>query len=182
VESDRIALTVVLMTACVIVLDGWKLLHARKHIPNIGRFPTGGMAWRSDVGHEFVRNAIMLGTIAVMAVAPWFIAERSHTSQHWVIIFDVILSIHGLWLLVPKRYAITRDALWVDGFRVDWNRLWWTGHKPGSLIVLQRKGWWRLAPIPLGGEDEDLTAAALRIDAVMAGEWETLLELLAEEE
>jgi len=39
-----------------------------------------------------------------------------------------------------------------------------------------------LAPLPLGGSDEDLAAAALRIDAIMVGEWDTLTNLLNEEE
>ena len=47
--------------------------------------------------------------------------------------------------------------------------------------MLQRKGWWRLAPLPLGGSEEDLAAAALRIDAILIGEWQTLRELLEEE-
>ena len=102
--------------------------------------------------------------------------------MHWVLIFDILLIIHGCWLILPKRYAITKDALWVDGFSVDWNRLWWSGYSGGSSITLQRKGWWRLAPLPLGGSPEDLAAAALRIDAILVGEWETLTNLLSEEE
>ena len=113
---------------------------------------------------------------------PWFLAERSGTSVHWVIIFDILLAIHGCWLILPKRYAITKDALWVDGFSVDWNRLWWSGYAGGSSITLQRKGWWRLAPLPLGGSEEDLAAAALRIDAILIGEWDTLKQLLDQEE
>lgn len=181
-RTDEIALAVVLLTACVVVLDGWKLVRAHRQIPALGRFENGGMAWSSDASHEFVRNAINLGTVAVMMVAPWFLAARSGTATHWVIAFDALLTIHGLWLLLPKRYAITRDALWADGFRVDWKRIWWNGQRMGSTIVLQRRGWWRLAPIPVGGDAADLDAAALRIDAILSDQWDALQEILAEEE
>jgi len=60
--------------------------------------------------------------------------------------------------------------------------LWWSGYSGGSSITLQRKGWWRFAPLPLGGSEEDLTSAALRVDAIMVDEWDTLTQLLKEEE
>jgi hypothetical protein len=173
---------VIAMTASIVALDGWKLMRSQQDIPNLGQFPTGGMAWQSQMTQELVRNVTMIGAIIVMISAPWFLAERSGTGTHWVLIFDVLLGIHGCWLVIPKRYAITKDALWVDGFSVDWERLWWSGYTGGSSITLQRKGWWRLAPMPLGGSEEDLASAALRIDAIMAGEWETLTELLNEDE
>ena len=180
--QSQIAMIVIGLTACIVLFDGWKLRRAHLDIPNLGLFPTGGMAWKSQVSQELVRNVTMLGAIVVMIVAPWFLAERSGTEMHWVLIFDILLSIHGCWLIVPKRYAITKDALWVDGFSVDWNRLWWSGYSGGSSITLQRKGWWRLAPLPLGGSPDDLAAAALRIDAILVGEWKTLTKLLNEEE
>ena len=173
---------VIALTASIVVFDGWKLMRSQQDIPNFGQFSTGVMAWQSQMSQKLVRTVTMLGAIIVMIVAPWFLAERSGTATHWVLIFDVLLGIHGCWLVLPKRYAITKDALWVDGFSVDWNRLWWTGYSGGSSITLQRKGWWRLAPLPLGGSEEDLAAAALRIDAIMVGEWDTLTELLREEE
>ena len=181
-EADQIAIIVIAMTTAIVVIDGWKLQRAQQDIPKLGKFANGSMAWQSQASQELVRNITMLGAIIIMIVAPWFLAERSGTSTHWVILFDVLLGIHGCWLLLPKRYAITKDALWVDGFSVDWERLWWSGYSGGSSITLQRKGWWRLAPLPLGGSEEDLAAAALRIDAILAGEWKTLTDLLHEEE
>jgi len=173
---------VIAMTASIVIFDGWKLKRSNQDIPKLGHFPTGGMAWQSQMSQELVRNVTMIGALTVMIVAPWFLAERSGTATHWVLIFDVLLGIHVCWLIIPKRYAITKDALWVDGFSVDWERLWWSGYSGGSSITLQRKGWWRLAPLPLGGSEEDLAAAALRIDAILAGEWEALTDLLHEEE
>ena len=180
--QSEIAVVVIAMTASIVLFDGWKLRRAHMDIPNLGQFPTGGMAWKSQMSQELVRNVTMLGAIIVMIIAPWFLAERSGTATYWVVIFDVLLSIHGFWLVLPKRYAITKDALCVDGFSVDWNRLWGTGYSGGSSITMQRKGWWRLAPLPLGGSDEDLAAAALRIDAIMVDDWETLANLLHGEE
>ncbi len=180
--ADQIAMIVIAMTATIVIVDGWKLRQAHKDIPNLGQFHNGGMAWQSKMGQELIRNFTMIGAIIVMGVAPWFLAERSETSTHWLVIFDLLLATHGCWLLLPKRYAITKDALWVDGFSVDWNRLWWSGYSGGTSIVLQRKGWWRLAPLPLGGSEEDLKAAALRIDAIMVDEWKSFSKLLNEEE
>ena len=181
-EADQIAMLVIAMTAIIVIFDGWKLRRANKDIPNLGQFSNGGMAWQSKMSQELVRNFTMIGAMIVMCVAPWFLAERSGTSTHWLVIFDLLLATHICWLLLPKRYAITKDALWVDGFSVDWNRLWWSGYSGGTSIVLQRKGWWRLAPLPLGGSEVDLAAAALRIDAIMVSEWESLSELLNEDE
>lgn len=181
-EPSQIAVGVFLLTAAIVILDGWKLLRAHREIPNLGPFANGGMAWKSRFEQELVRNMTMLGAIAVMIVAPWFLAERSGTDVRFVILFDILLAIHAIWLLLPKRYAVTRDALWVDGFRVDWARLWWTGYKGRSAIILQRRGWWRLAPLPLGGGADDLAAAALRIDAALTSDWDVLVDLLAQEE
>jgi len=181
-ESNQVAMGVIAVTCAIVLFDGWKLYHANKEVPTLGKLPNGGFAWQSQMPQEFVRNITMLGSIIVMCVAPWFLLERSETSTYWVIIFDILLAIHACWLVMPKRYAITKHALWVDGFSVDWNRLWWSGYSGGSSITLQRKGWWRLAPLPLGGSVEDLVESALRIDAIMVDKWSTLTELLNEEE
>ena len=116
--QSQIAMIVIGLIACIVLFDGWKLRRAHLDIPNLGKFTTGGMAWKSRASQELVRNVTMLGAIVVMIAAPWFLAERSGTPTHWVIIFDLLLVIHGCWLILPKRYAITKDALWVDGFSV----------------------------------------------------------------
>ena len=77
--QSQIAMIVIGLTACIVLFDGWKLRRAHLDIPNLGQFPTGGMAWKSQVGQELVRNVTMLGAIVVMIVAPWFLAERSGT-------------------------------------------------------------------------------------------------------
>lgn len=181
-NTDSIALFVIVMTACIVFFDAWKLFRASKDIPNIGKFKNGGMAWKSLVEQEVMRNLIMIGTVILMMAVPWLLAERSGTNIVWVLTFDFLLFLHIISLIIPKRYAITKDALWVDGFHLEWRRLWWTGWKGGNNIKLQRKGWWRLAPLPLGGSLEDIEAAAVRIDAVFSEQWDLLLEILAEEE
>ncbi|MDP6906765.1 MAG: hypothetical protein QF440_05055 [Candidatus Thalassarchaeaceae archaeon] len=181
-DTGIAALIVIGMTSIIVLGDGWKLIQAHRDIPKFGRFENGAMAWKSQLGQEVVRNFVMVGTVIVMMVVPWLLAEKSDTHIAWVIAFDILLALHAISLIIPKRYAITKDALWVDGFRIEWTRLWWSGWRGGSSIILQRKGWWRLAPLPLGGSDKDIAAAALRIDAIMVSEWETLVELLSEEE
>ena len=181
-NTDSIALLVIAMTSCIVFFDAWKLFRASKDIPNIGKFKNGGMAWKSLVEQEVMRNLIMIGTVILMMALPWLLAERSGTNLWWVVTFDILLFLHVISLIIPKRYAITKDALWVDGFRLEWTRLWWTGWKGGHNIKLQRKGWWRLAPLPLGGSSEDIEAAAVRIDAVFSDQWAVLLEIISEEE
>ena len=181
-DTNSIALAVLFATALIVIYDGWKLYRANRDIPTLGKFSNGGMAWESQMEQEFVRNITMIGSIVVMMITPWFLADRSGTNIAWVVIFDILLALHTVWLITPKRYAVTRDALWVDGFRVDWSRLWWSGWKGGSSITLQRKGWWRLAPLPIGGNSTDLESAALRIDAILANQWDELVEILSEEE
>ncbi len=94
-EPSQIAVAVFLMTATIVIMDGWKLLRAHREIPNIGPFANGGMAWKSRFEQELVRNMTMLGAIAVMIVVPWFLAERSGTDVRFVILFDILLAIHG---------------------------------------------------------------------------------------
>ena len=78
-ESDPVAIFVIAMTAAIVVIDGWKLYRAQQDIPNLGQFPTGGMAWQSQASQELVRNITMIGAIIIMIIAPWFLAERSGT-------------------------------------------------------------------------------------------------------
>ena len=77
--QSQIAMIVIGLTACIVLFDGWKLRRAHLDIPNLGQFPTGGMAWKSQVGQELVRNVTMLGAIVVMIAAPWFsLNEAAH--------------------------------------------------------------------------------------------------------
>ena len=58
----------------------------------------------------------------------------------------------------------------------------WKGWKGGTRIVLQRRGWWILAPLPIGGSTEDLEQAALRIEAAITGKWAEIEAILQGEE
>jgi len=111
--------------------------------------------------------------MAAMIALPWALLGASNTSYWYAIAWDVLLSLHIISLLVPKRYAITRTNLFADGQRYDWNRLRLARRQPARRIMLLRKGWGIFGPLPLGGEQNDLSKARSRIDAVLdsEGEW-----------
>ena len=163
-------------------LDGWKLWRSSRDMPKLGPLPDGGYAWESDAGRELLRNLTNLMALAVMMAAPWFLAERTGTDLAFLVVFDGLLAIHCIWLILPKRYAITRSHLWVDGFRVDWTRLSWKGWKGGNRIVLLRRGWGVFAPLPVGGDVDHLAEAAVRIEAIENDAWDAMVAALSAEE
>ena len=181
-DPSQIAAAVLLFTSAIVLVDAYKLLKVQREVPTLGRLANGGFAWESELGHEVVRNLTQLLALTVMMVTPWFLAERSGTDWTWVAVFDGLLAIHCITLLLPKRYELTRDRLWADGIRYDWNNLAWKGWKGGSRVVLFRKGWWIFAPLPLGGSPEDLIQIAARIDAIDEGCWADFVASLDSEE
>ena len=64
-----------------------------------------------------------LFSMAVMMALPWGFVEISGTSYIWALIWDVLLSLHLISLLIPKRYAVSRTHLFADGQRYSWERL-----------------------------------------------------------
>jgi hypothetical protein len=87
-----------------------------------------------------------------------------------VIIWDILLALHLISLLIPKRYAITKTHLFADGQRYPWSMLKIAKRQPKRRIMLLRKGWGIFGPLPLGGEQNDLTTARLYIENVLVGE------------
>ncbi len=181
-DPNQVAAAVLLFTSAIVLVDAYKLLKVQREVPTLGHLVNGGFAWESEVGHEVIRNLTQLLALTVMMVTPWFLAERSGTPLGWLVVFDGLLAIHCITLLLPKRYALTRDRLWADGIRYDWNNLAWKGWKGGSRVVLFRKGWWLFAPLPLGGSPEDLIQIAARIDAIDEGCWDDFVAGLDSEE
>ncbi len=145
----------------------------RVDIPLLGALPSGGYAWESDSTEEVLRNTPNLLTLAVMMALPWPFAQVSETPIITILLFDGLLSLHAIWLLLPKRYAVSRTHLFTDGFQVPWSRLRWSGWNGKGRLVLHRKGWWVFAPLPLGGAVTDLAQVAERIIALENGEWHT---------
>ena len=102
---------------------------------------------------------------------PWPFIEVSGTPRSAVIVYSILLSLHSFWLILPKRYAITKTHLFADGFEYPWDGLRWNGWGGGNRIVLHRRGWWIFAPLPVGGNIHDLEQVAARIEALESDEW-----------
>ena len=166
-----VAAAVVGIIAFVVLHDGWRVMQGRSQVSRLGRLPGGGFAWQTDSSRELVRNSSQLMTLGVMMALPWLLSARSGTPIWWLALFDLLLGLHCVWLVLPKRYAITRTHLFVDGFEHSWDSLRWVGWKGGGRILLQRRGWWLFAPLPLGGHSDDLIEAAARIEALFEGGW-----------
>ena len=105
-----------------------------------------------------------------MIALPWILADASSTSMVWIIIWDLLLSLHLISILVPKRYAITATHLFADGQRYEWERLRYPARQPKRRIMLHRKGWGIFAPLPLGGPPDSLTIARERLSMILLEE------------
>ena len=105
---------------------------------------------------------------AAMMALPWALVKLSNTSATYVIIWDILLALHLISLLVPKRYAITTTHLFADGQRYPWSMLKLAKKQPKRRIMLLRKGWGIFGPLPLGGDHHDLSIARLQIENVIS--------------
>ena len=170
-SSETVAAAIVVLVAAVVLYDGHRLRQMQAEVPLLGNLTGGGWAWESNTNREVIRNGSSLLTISIMIALPWVFAESSGTPMTAVIAFDVLLGLHCIWLMLPKRYAVTSTHLFVDGFQHPWDSLRWTGWDGGNRLVLQRKGWWLFAPLPLGGDLRDLEQVAARIEALQSDEW-----------
>jgi hypothetical protein len=101
-----------------------------------------------------------------MMVLPWALLEASNTPVVYAILWDVLLALHLISLLVPKRYAITSTHLFADGQRYAWDRLRMAKRQPKRRIMLLRNGWGPFGPLPLGGDRESLGVAREYIKAM----------------
>ena len=101
-----------------------------------------------------------------MMVLPWALLEASNTPVIYAILWDVLLSLHLISLLIPKRYAITSTHLFADGQRYPWDRLRLAKRQPKRRIMLLRNGWGPFGPLPLGGDSESLGVAREYIKAM----------------
>ena len=97
----------VLILGTIVAWDAWWLTRQHRDIPQFGQLPNNGYAWKSERNHEMFRQWANLGSMAAMMALPWGFASFSNTPITYVIIWDVLLGLHIISLLVPKRYAIT---------------------------------------------------------------------------
>lgn len=153
-----VAVLVVSTVALIVAYDVLHLVRNRRTVPLLGELPNGGYAWTSTLAQEALRNSANILTMLAIMVLPWMLAIPSDTPVSALVIFDLLLALLLVTMLLPKRYAITATHLYADGQRTAWESLhpldsekgWW------RRIVLQRRGWWLFAPLPLGGSEEEL--------------------------
>ena len=115
--------------------------------------------------------------MAAMLVLPWGFIRMSDTSAMWAVVWDVLLLLHLVGLLVPKRYAVTRTHLIADGQRYAWERLKLADRQPRRRIMLpSRLG--HFGPLPIAAEANELTTVRAWIAAgLLGGEaWSLMLE------
>ena len=106
-NADFFAALVVFSLSIIVLWDGWMIWRSTKEIPSLGNLANGGFAWSSISNQEAFRQWGNLFSMAAMMVLPWSLASVTDTSIYWLIIWDVLLAIHLISLLVPKRYAVT---------------------------------------------------------------------------
>ena len=171
-DPVSVGLVIITLVSTVVLYDLWRILASHSEVPNLGRLDNGGFAWASGAEHELTRDIPGLMTMAAMMVLPWFFAEQSGTPTWQIITFDVLLALHIIGMLVPKRHAITSTHLHVDGHSIPWTSLQPAKRQKMAKVVLQRKGWGVLAPLALAGNPADLTEASRRIAEIFLSEEE----------
>ena len=183
-SANTVAAASVIILGIIVAWDAFWLTRQRTDIPTLGELNNGGFAWQSEGPHEVIRQWGNLASMAAMIALPWALIEASNTSFWYAIVWDVLLSLHIISLLIPKRYAITRTHLFADGQRYSWNRLRLARRQPTRRIMLLRQGWGIFGPLPLGGGQNDLAAARSRIETAFDTEvnWPDIDSNRAEEE
>ena len=122
-DSELIAQFCVIILGLIVAWDGYWLTRQRIDIPELGDLPNSGFAWESNQQQEISRQWANLLTLGAMMSLPWMLAELSDTPMIYVWIWDVLLALHLVSLLVPKRYAITSTHLFADGQTVSYTHL-----------------------------------------------------------
>jgi hypothetical protein len=169
-DPNDIAMLAVSILSIIIAWDAYWLTKQRSDVPILGKQDNGSFAWQSEGSHEVIRQWGNLFSMAAMIALPWGLVQISNTSVTYVIIWDILLALHLISLLISKRYAITKTHLFADGQRYPWSMLKIAKRQPKRRIMLLRKGWGIFGPLPLGGEQNDLTTARLYIENVLVGE------------
>jgi len=161
--SDTFAIFVIVILAGIVLWDAFWLTKQKRDIPNLGDLPNGGFAWASEGPQEVIRQWGNLFSMAAMMSLPWALISLSNTSIIYGIIWDILLALHIIYLLIPKRYAVTSTHLFADGQRYEWKKLRLAKRQPKRRIMLLRKGWGIFGPLPVGGKYHDLEQAKTSI-------------------
>ena len=166
-DSDMIGLVAIIILALIVLWDAFWLTRQKRDIPKLGILSNDVFAWSSEGANEVVRQWGNLFSMAAMMVLPWGLVGISNTSIYYPIVWDLLLALHLISLLIPKRYAVTRTHLFADGQRYEWKRLKLPKKQPKKRIMLLRKGWGVFGPLPLGGGYHDLYQARIRINEIL---------------
>ena len=158
-SAESFAFFVILVLAGIVLWDAFWLTKQKSDVPTFGELPNGGYAWASEGPHEVIRQWGNLFSMAAMMSLPWALISLSNTPIIYGIIWDCLLALHIIYLLVPKRYAVTSTHLFADGQRYEWSKLRLAKKQPKRRIMLLRKGWGIFGPLPLGGNYHDLEQA-----------------------
>ena len=145
--AESFALFVIITLVSIVIWDAFWLTKQKRDVPNFGELPGGGYAWASEGAHEVIRQWGNLFSMAAMMSLPWALISRSKTPIIYGIIWDCLLAFHIIYLLVPKRYAVTSTHLFADGQRYEWSRLKLAKKQPKRRIMLLRKGWGIFGPL-----------------------------------
>lgn len=173
----------ILILAGIVIWDAFWLTRQRTDVPKIGEL-SAGFAWTSEGSNEVIRQWGNLFSMAVMMALPWGFVEISGTSYIWALIWDVLLSLHLISLLIPKRYAVSRTHLFADGQRYSWERLNLAKKQPKRRIMLLRKGWGVFGPLPVGVKQEERETALEWIKAAIeqGAKWDEKVDISKQEE
>jgi hypothetical protein len=113
-NAESVAIAMVLILGAIVAWDAWWIARQHRDIPEFGRLPNNGFAWKSERSHEMFRQWANLGSMAAMMALPWGFASFSNTPIVYVVLWDILLGLHIISLLVPKRYAVTSTHLFAD--------------------------------------------------------------------
>lgn len=166
-SSEIIASLAISILAVIVLWDAYWLTKQKRDIPELGKISDEVFAWSSEGPNEVVRQWGNLFSMAAMMALPWGLVEISDTPIIYPIIWDILLALHLISLLIPKRYAITKTHLFADGQRYEWKRLNLSKSKTKKRIILLRKGWGIFAPLPVGGNYHDLVEAKCLITNIL---------------
>ena len=162
-STESFALFIIIVLASIVVWDAFWLTKQKRDVPTFGNLPGGGYAWASEGANEVIRQWGNLFSMAAMMTLPWALISLSKTPIIYGIIWDCLLALHIIYLLVPKRYAVTSTHLFADGQRYESSKLRLAKKQPKRRIMLLRKGGGIFGPLPLGGNYHDLELAKLAI-------------------
>ena len=93
----------VITLAIIVAWDAWWLTKQRLHIPKLGNISETVYAWESNQAEEVSRQWANMMTVGAMMALPWALAELSDTPTIYVWVWDILLALHLISLLLPKR-------------------------------------------------------------------------------